>query len=502
MVEKMIKQLTILGAGTSGLLSALILKARFSNLNIRVIKSSEIGIIGVGEGSTEHWATFMKICGISINELIRETDATFKTGIKFINWNGDNDYYFHSLHSSFGHQAPTGFPFIYTHMIGNGYTHHELVPKNIHTSTHTEHFESSVNQYHFNTIKLNAYLLKLCVDRSIEIVDTKIKDVVLDKNGYVSHLIDETHQKYSADFFIDCSGFNRVISSKLGVKWVDCKKYLPMNSAIAFPTERLENIASNTESTAMNAGWMWRIPTQNRFGNGYVYSDDFISDDQAIAEAQSVFDKPIEIGKKIKFSAGYVDKFWTNNCVSLGLAGSFVEPLEASSIGTSIQQAISLSEHLIFWEYGDNATSKCYNTEFEHVCKNIIDFVQLHYFTKRTDTEFWKNCKELTMTDFNKETLEIFKRTLPTPMFFNKPFQMFRDQNWLMVMHGLKMLDHKKIKSIFDFQNEDILYAANDAVKTYTEWETDQTFIPHRQALDILMNRSAVQTINFENKSN
>jgi tryptophan halogenase len=496
----MINNLIILGGGTSGLVSALILKSRFSKMNIKVIKSSEIGIIGVGEGSTEHWSSFMKICGISVNELIKETDATFKTGIKFINWNGDNDYYMHSLHSSFGHQSPTGFPFIYAHMIGNGFTHHELVPKNIHTSTHTEHFESSVNQYHFNTFKLNSYLLKLCADRSIEIVDAKIEDINLDENGYVSHLTDDTNQKYFADFFIDCSGFKRVISSKLGAKWVDCRKYLPMNAAIAFPTERLEDIPSNTASTAMSSGWMWRIPTQDRFGNGYVYCDDFISEDQAIAEAQSVFDKPIEIGKKIKFSAGYVDKFWIKNCVSLGLAGSFVEPLEASSIGTSIQQAISLAEHLVFWEYGDSSTSKSYNIEFENVCKNIVDFVQLHYFTKRTDTEFWKSCKELTMTDFNKETIEVFKKTLPTHMFFNKPFQMFRDQNWLMVMHGLKMFDREKIKSIFDFQNEDILYAANDAIKTYNDWELGQTFIPHRQALEIIMNRTTVHTINFDNE--
>jgi hypothetical protein len=99
-----------------------------------------------------------------------------------------------------------------------------------------------------------------------------------------------------------------------------------------------------------------------------------------------------------------------------------------------------------------------------------------------------------------KETLEVFKKTLPTHMFFNKPFQMFRDQNWLMVMHGLKMLDREKIKSIFDFQNEDILYAANDAIKTYNDWESGQTFIPHRQALEIIMDRSTVHTINFDNE--
>jgi tryptophan halogenase len=192
----MIKNLTILGGGTSGLISALILKAKFNSLNIDVIKSSEIGIIGVGEGSTEHWSTFMKICGISINELIKETDATFKTGIKFVNWNGDNDYYFHSLHSAFGHEAPTGFPFIYSHMIANGYNHHDVIPKNIHESTHTEYFETSVNQFHFNTFKLNEYLLKLCRLKSINIIDAKIDEVIVDDTGHVSYLLDEFKKKY------------------------------------------------------------------------------------------------------------------------------------------------------------------------------------------------------------------------------------------------------------------------------------------------------------------
>ncbi len=493
----MIKNLTVLGGGTSGLIAALILKSRFSNLEVTVIKSSEIGIIGVGEGSTEHWTSFMRICGISVNELIKETDATFKTGIKFINWNGDNDYYFHSLHSAFGHEAPTGFPFIYSHMIAEGYDHHEIIPKNIHDNTHTESFETSVNQFHFNTQKLNQYLLKLCNLKSVKIIDTVIEDIVLDETGAVSYLLDNHQQKYSADFFIDCSGFKRVISSKLGAKWIDCKKYLPMNSAIAFPTPRTENIPSNTASTAMSAGWMWRIPTQERYGNGYVYNDEFITEDQAVAEAQSVFDHPIDIAKKIKFSAGYVDKFWIANCVALGLSGSFVEPLEASSIGTSIQQSISLANHLVLWEAGDDITAKQYNIEFENVCKNIIDFVQLHYFTKRTDSEFWRSCQELTMTDFNKDTLEIFKNTLPSHVFFTKPYLMFKDQNWLLVMHGLGMLDRDKIRAILSFQNQDIDFAAKDAIKVYKEWEDKQSYVSHREALKIIMNRSSMTKITY-----
>jgi len=487
----MVKTITILGGGTSGLVSALILKSRFEGMDIEVVRSNDIGIIGVGEGSTEHWTGFLKITGINVNELLRETDGTFKSGIKFINWNGDNHYYFHSIHSSFSHEGPTGYPFVYAKMIADGYDPYSIVPKNIHESCHAEPLDTTVNQFHFNTFKLNEFLQKKCIEKNIRITDAIIKDVMLDELGYVSSLVSDNNQEFKSDFYIDCSGFRRVIGSKPGVKWIDCSKYLPMNSAIAFPTERLEDIPSHTLSTAMSSGWMWRIPTQGRFGNGYVYSDAFLSEDQAIAEAQSCFNHSIEIAKKVKFVAGYVDKFWVKNCVCLGLSGSFVEPLEASSIGTSIQQAISLAANLIFWTKGEEQTAKQYNVDFDNVAKNIIDFVQLHYFTRREDSEFWRSCKDLIPTDFNQETLEVFKQTLPNHLFFSKPFLMFRDQNWLMVMHGLGMLDPLKVKQITDSQNADVQFASNDAIETFKKLYSEQVFYSHRESLSMLMSRNS-----------
>ena len=125
-------------------------------------------------------------------------------------------------------------------------------------------------------------------------------------------MIDEAGTKHASDFFIDCSGFNRVISSKLGQKWIDCGHQLPMNSAIAFPTARTEDIPSYTEATALSSGWCWRIPTQDRYGNGYVFSDNFINE-------KHLGIKDLEIGKRVKFNAGYVNECWTKNCVSQDL---------------------------------------------------------------------------------------------------------------------------------------------------------------------------------------
>lgn len=490
----MIKSINILGAGTSGLVTALILKSLFQKIDIKIIKSSDIGIVGVGEGSTEHWSKFMQIVGIPIYDLIKKTDATFKTGIKFVNWNGDNDYYFHSVHAAFIKENSIGFNYLYLGMIAEGKSHHDIVPKNIHNSMHHESLEFTVNQFHFDTTKLNNFLLSLCKEREILIVDDVINDIKLDDRGNVLSLLGNK-QEYESEFFIDCSGFKRVISSKLGAKWVDCSKYLPMNSAFAFPTPKTEDIPSHTLSTALSSGWMWRIPTQERYGNGYVYCDSFITDDQAVAEAQSYYNNDLEIAKKFKFTAGYVDKFWIKNCVSLGLSGSFVEPLEASSIGTSIQQAIALSNYIVNYEINDDSMATQYNKDFENVAKNIVDYIQLHYISKRNDTEFWKSCKSLTLTDFNLETLENFKRLGPNPNYFYKPYILFKDINWLMVMHGLGMLNIESISKLFDNQNNDILYSIKDSQNEFSSFIDKQEFYSHRKCLEILKDRESNRLI-------
>ena len=496
----MIKSVTILGGGTSGLIAALVLKSAYNKLDITLIKSSSIGIIGVGEGSTEHWSQFMNFVGLNVNDLVLHTGATYKTGIKFKNWNGDGKHYYHSIHDNYLLPNKVDLAYRYAYMIAQGKSALELVPDHIQNSLHAEPFEHSVYQFHFHTHKLNDYLLNQCKIRGIKIVDTVIKDVILDENGYVECLVDENNYKHYSEFFVDSSGMKRIIANKLGAKWIDCSEFLPMNSAIAFPTERTEDIPSHTESNAMSSGWMWRIPTQDRYGNGYVFNNNFITVDQAVAEAQTVFDKPIEIGKHINFTAGYVDRFWIKNCVSLGLSGSFVEPLEASSIGTSIQQSIGLAGQIFHYEKGNETTAKIYNEEFEEVAKNIIDFVQLHYVTKRKDSDFWKDMKHLKLTEFNLENIERFQRTLPQVASFAKPFLMFKDQNWLQVMHGLELFDSQAINSLISLQNDDILYDCSVFDNQIKNIFKSLKLVSHREAIEILKSRKPVEVVSVNNE--
>jgi tryptophan 7-halogenase len=482
----MIKSICILGGGTSGLITALILNKWYPTMDIKIVESSTIGIVGVGEGSTEHWANFMRTVGIDLKELLTETAATFKSGIRFENWNGDNEFYMHSLHAEYAQMMPNALPGVMVKLISEEYPH--LYPDNIINSRHLHPIENSVNQFHFDTAKLNTFLHTKCKERGVIIVEDDIHDVIISSDGYVTSLLGKNDNIHSAEFFIDSSGFHRVISSKLGAKWIDCKDHLPMDRAFAFPTPYTgDNYPSYTVSKAMSSGWMWRIPTQDRYGNGYVYSSKFLTHEEAVAEVQELFDEPIEVRKSFEFSAGYVDKFWIKNCVSIGLAGSFVEPLEASSIGTSIQQALSLGVSILSWTKEDQYIADVYNKQFELVAKNIIDFVQLHYITKRNDSPFWQYCKNLKLTEFNQETLEHFKSTIPIRSHFTaNQWLLFSEHNWLQVLHGLKLFNIDKIKQIWHSQDPKYLVETDRIYQALEIYQQNIESLSHYEAIEFL----------------
>jgi tryptophan halogenase len=268
-----------------------------------------------------------------------------------------------------------------------------------------------------------------------------------------------------------------------------------MNSAIAFPTSYQENIPSYTEATALSSGWCWRIPTQERFGNGYVFCDNFVDETKAYDEVSQHYKKlgisnNIEIGKKIKFGAGYLDKFWSKNCVAVGLSGIFVEPLEASSIGTTIQQCFMLAPSLAAFSRGEELTEKRYNEMMTVVAENIVDFIQLHYFTQRSDTEFWRWCKnEIKLTDFNKNYLDYFKKNLTNVFLFNEHFTLFKHLNYMQVMHGLRMFDPTQIKELYTTHLMGYDEAAQRLIKINDNHEDFVDSYGHREAIEMLKQR-------------
>lgn len=486
----LLDNIAIVGGGTAGLIVALVMRKTYPHLKIDLIESDKIGIVGVGEGTTEHWNAFLQDCNISLSDLIKETDATFKYGINFDNWNGDGERYIHTVSSAFNLESQTQSKFLYSYLISAGTKPdgiiHPYVPLSLHKAPYW-----GVNQFHFNTFKLNEFLHKLCEQRDIGIIKAEIDKVNLDTDGNIDNLVSTDGRIFDYEFYVDSTGFHKLLVHKaMGSKWISYKEYLPMNSAIAFPTPRTDEIPSWTLSKAMNSGWLWRIPTQDRYGNGYVFDDRFQTFEGAKKEVEELYGYEINVAKEIKFEAGFLEKCWIKNCAAIGLSCGFVEPLEASSIGCSIQQAFLLSTAIASYVPGIDYAERTFNQECKELLENIFDFVALHYVCKRDDTPFWKSVKNLPRTASLQEKLDIFKYKFPGKSDFENRRVMFKEANWILVMHGLGLIPKEVAAREFDIQpphvKDSIKYNLSNMIGE-TEIRDRTGYATHREALQWLV---------------
>ena len=474
----MVKNICIVGGGTAGLITALILKTRYHDISIEIVKSDKIGIIGVGEGSTEHWQEFIDFVGLDLIELIKETKATFKYGIMFEGWT--ENPYFHNVESFFNN-AKYG-----QYLAGYGYA----VKHKIQAKDYTDKWAWSnkvgqepnhlPRQYHFNTFLLNDYLLKKCKDLDIKITNDEITEIII-QNDKILELASAT-KKYKSDFYVDCTGFKKLLISKLGSKWVSYSKFLPMNEAIAFPTKDTNEYNTYTLAKAMSCGWMWRIPTQGRWGNGYVFNNNFIDAAGAQKECEDYLGYKIKIGKNIKFEAGTIDRPWIGNCVATGLASSFIEPLEASSIGTSIQQAFLLMHLLKNYNKKD---IELYNNKYTKIVENIRDFVLLHYIVKKNDSKFWDQL-EFNLPRSLEHLLDKWSYRLPIATDFDSSYLLFRENNFAIILKELNLFNYERIAAEFDSLNPRIKFDMHQEYQKYNNHYAVNSAISHKKRLENL----------------
>lgn len=440
------KHVVIVGSGTSGLVSALIIRAMFDDYNITIISSSRIGIIGVGEGSTEHWKTFQTACGIPVEEMLSACDATHKNGIYFENWSSNKDY-MHSV--SLGGDQKNTFNGTYAYCLSIDKPIYEVVHGvdfPITTIPNTEKPHDSVNQYHFDTVKLNSYLTNLAKNRNIKFIDGEVLLVNKNiENGYIESVtLKESNAVIDGDFFIDASGFSRVLMKELDNIFVDYSDYLLCDSAIAFPTPSDESgeIKPYTRAIALKNGWMWEIPTQSRRGNGYVFSSKFCSPEQAAQECSEIHKKEIIPAKTFKFKPGYYPNAWVKNCVGIGLSGSFVEPIEATSIGTSIQQSFLLCSYLSTFKPNNNKSIAEYNRIFASIMSNILVMVSMHYMTDRNDTDMWSATRSLKRPDDLTRLLELWQERCPEKHdVLSTGWELFSATNFWHIAQGQGLLN-------------------------------------------------------------
>tara|TARA_B100000085_G_scaffold241943_1_gene233033 strand:+ start:4431 stop:5882 length:1452 start_codon:yes stop_codon:yes gene_type:complete len=477
----MTKDFIVLGGGNSGYISALILKSRFPETKVGIVESERMGIIGVGEGSTEHWSNFLKVCDIDPIDMIRYCGATYKLAIHYKNWKKTD--YFHMVSETYS-EPYDDYSCIYAKLISENKDPKELLDSWFLESRFPKVSVDSglilSNQFHFDTNKLNEYLRKTCIRKGIEINRDDIIDIKINEESGNIVSLKSKDKEYHSNFFIDCSGFrSEIMKKRLGVKWVSYDKYFLMNSALAFQTEGEDIIDCYTTAEARDYGWTWKIPTQTRTGNGYVYSDLFATEEMIRDEIQKNYGD-VDITKKVKFNPGRLETFWYKNCISVGLASNFIEPLEATSLTSVIQQMFCFTA-----TYPSKDIDR-FNSSVKNIFDDIVDYVLMHYICDRNDTPFWKYCKNnLVLTESLRDKIESWKNRLPQRNEFGPiPWRMFKCSNYIMAMYGLGLFNTAKIGEEYDIMmgsgRKKIL---DDNLRQIKNYENNVETVSHREAL-------------------
>lgn len=444
-----VSTIAIVGGGTAGWMAAAALSKVLSrdHYSILLIESPEIGTIGVGEATIPPIANFNKLLGIDTKDLLRETKGTMKLGIEFINWANWGDSYYHP----FGTYGPDSHNVPFHQLWRTAYSQGaakrlETYSLNAQMAIHKKFLEpqnipnsplSTINYaFHFDASLYAQYLRRYSEQRGVQRIEAKITSASVDvSTGNISVLHLDNQPDIRADFFIDCSGFKGIlIEQTLKTGYEDWSKFLPCNSAKAVPSERQESIASHTQAIAHGFGWQWRIPLQHRTGNGFVYSNEFCSDQYAEETLLNNLDaKLLGDVRQLRFTSGKRKKIWNKNCLSVGLASGFLEPLESTSIHliqSTLSKFISLFPH--FDRFDSEMTR--FNQLMDQEMNAVRDFIILHYkATNREDTEFWRYCKNMEIPDSLQQKIDLYRSS---GQLFKDGNELFSENSWLSVMEG------------------------------------------------------------------
>jgi tryptophan halogenase len=398
-------------------------------------------------------------------DFLRKTKATLKLGIRMQNWKGDGTHYYSPFHGSPTDNLAVDSTFL-TSILKYDKSHYS----SLHSWMMDDKLSTFIKRndrisagfdnhsYHFDGYEVGKYFKEVCIKNGIKVIDSEVTDTQFDTNEYLQSIKLANGDTIDSDFWFDCTGFSKVLMGKTKNKWVSYKDNLPTNTAVPFSTDVFsKTVKFETHAEAMDAGWMWRIPLQNRYGNGSVFCDGFQSYDKSIEEVEKKLGHSIEPIKTIKFEPGRYEKTWYNNIAAAGLSSHFLEPLEATAIHISIVSISNLLFHFL-------KTKECilselnrnkYNTMINSMIDDYKDFIQMHYLTGRDDTPFWKFIKnDLVITDKNKEYIELSKFRL-----LNR-YDILTDIGtpgwplWCHILHNAGLFDKNMIKAELESYNE------------------------------------------------
>jgi tryptophan halogenase len=443
-----LRKIVIVGGGTAGWMAAAAISKALKNnyCPIELIESPEIGTVGVGEATIPPIIVFNHVLGLDENEFVRQTQATFKLGIEFKNWGRQGHKYFHPFGTYGADLDLLSFHHHWLRLRAQGDTtpiDEYSMPimaaragKFIRPATDARNVLSKMSYaFHFDAGLYATFLRNESMKRGVVRHEAKIVSVKQREDGFIESVRLEDGRDIAGDFFIDCSGFRGLlIEQALAAGYENWSHWLPADRAYAVPCEKEGELTPYTRSTAHAGGWQWRIPLQHRTGNGIVYSSPHCSDDDAVRTLMSNLDgKPLADPRKLSFVTGRRKKTWVKNCVALGLASGFLEPLESTSIHL-IQTAIVKLLTLFPERVPDEADVAEYNRLVQLEYERIRDFVILHYHaTLRDDSELWKYVRHMTIPDSLTHKIELFRSR---GRVFRYDDELFAETSWVAVMMG------------------------------------------------------------------
>ncbi|PAX06745.1 tryptophan halogenase family protein [Sphingomonas lenta] len=446
------QRVVIVGGGTSGWMAAAALaKLLPRRCSVHLIESEAIGIVGVGEATLPHIRAFNDRLGIAESDFMSWTRATFKLGIEFRNWGRIGDSYVHPF-GTFGRgQGEVDFHHYWTRLRLQGLNPPPLERFSMACTMAREgRFTRPTTEpgritttfgyaYQFDAVLFAPYLRQLAESLGATRTEGKVVDVELNgETGHIRAIKLESGERIEGDLFVDCSGFRSLLLGEaLGEPFQDWSRWLPADRAAAMPCRTETAVTPYTSAIAMPAGWRWRIPLQHRTGNGYVYSSAFVSDDEAAsALAGAVEGDAIAQPRTLRFRAGRRERSWVGNCVAIGLASGFLEPLESTSIYL-VQQAITALLEL-FPERGIAPSDRDeFNRIIDLEYDRIRDFLILHYHaTERDDSEFWNYVRTMPVPDSLAEKMELFRRRGRIVKYREG---VFLDASWVAVYLGQRV---------------------------------------------------------------
>jgi tryptophan halogenase len=446
-----VRKVVIVGGGTAGWMTAAVLSQWLSQLEITLIESDEIGAIGVGEATIPHIRNFVALASLDPLRLISESKATFKLGIEFVDWGAPGERYTHCF-GKIGRDMLWLRPH-HVWLAARDRAAERVQPFGRYSincvAAHKNRFDfpdrRSPNSpladldyaYHFDASLFARYLRSESEARAVERIEGRIVEAVREpEGGFVDKVRLADGREVEGDLFVDCSGMRALlIGDALEVGYEDWNEWLPCDRAQAVPSESVLPLTPYTRSTALKAGWQWRIPLQHRVGNGYVYSSQLIGDDEVAESLLAKLDgDALGNPRTVRFRPGRRLKSWDRNVVAIGLSSGFLEPLESTSIHliqTAVQRLL-----LLFPAQGFSPADIAeFNAQTRAEYEDVRDFIIAHYkVTRRSGDAFWDHVRSMEVPDSLRERLELFRSS---GRFFRRgASELFSEESWVQILIG------------------------------------------------------------------